>query len=82
MVRKIRSKKRVIAVRGSGTEASVLSAQDTKVFRVEETPSAEASRVFSLAEVQRLERLKGMLDKGLITQEDYDNQKKKVLTSS
>ena len=41
--------------------------------------SSQTSGVLSSQGMQRLEQLKNMLDKGLITQQDYDEQKKKLL---
>jgi hypothetical protein len=41
--------------------------------------SPQTSGVLSSQGIQKLEQLKGMLDKGLITQQDYDEQKKKLL---
>lgn len=43
------------------------------------TSSSQFSEAMSPQALQRLEQLKSMLDKGLITQADYDEQKKKLL---
>ena len=43
------------------------------------TPIPQASGPQLSGDALKLERLKGMLDGGLITQQDYDEQKKKIL---
>ena len=43
------------------------------------TPITQASGSQLSGDALKLERLKGMLDGGLITQQDYDEQKKKIL---
>ena len=43
------------------------------------TPITQAFGPQLSGDMLKLERLKGMLDGGLITQQDYDEQKKKIL---
>ena len=68
MVRRRKSKKSAVAVTEPIKQATAKNAP------IAQTPGAESSDPGN-----RLQQLKVMLDKGLITQEDYDEQKKKIL---
>ena len=68
MVRRRKSKRSTIAV-----------AEPVKETAAGSVPMAQTSGAVSSDPVQRLQRLKGMLDAGLITQQDYDEQKKRIL---
>ena len=62
------------SIKSGVTVAEPIKQTTAKITPMAKTPGTEASDP-----TDRLQRLKVMLDKGLITQQDYDEQKKKIL---
>jgi PKD repeat protein len=68
IIRRRKSKKKAIA-----------ETKPVKETASKSVPMAKTSTMEASDPANRLQRLKVMLDKGLITQQDYDEQKKKIL---
>ena len=60
-------------------ESAVAVAEPVMETAPRSVPMAQNSGGVSSDPTQRLQRLKGMLDAGVISQQDYDEQKKKIL---
>ena len=71
-IRRRKSKRAINAVKKNGAASISTPPQPTRL------PSAQGPSALSPAALQKLQQLKQMLDKGLITQQDYDEQKKKL----